>query len=386
MSASPLVIQKRRKSVVRRMAKVDRTAEALQRELLAEQDFIRLLCLERKRSERSERPFLVLLVDGEGFSATDANMSVRQQVETTLMAVTRATDVIGWYKQDARMAVLFTDLCEPPTAAVSAIQTRIESGIRSEIPEDTKIKISFHLFPESKGSESGEGSDLTMYPDLKRREESKRLTHSIKRCVDIVGSLLALILLSPIILAVTLAVKFTSKGPALFRQTRLGQYSRPFTFLKFRSMYVDCDPNIHEQYISTFIKGGADGHHSTENGTAVFKIKNDPRVTPVGRFLRKSSLDELPQLINVLKGEMSLVGPRPPVPYEVERYNSWHRRRIIEAKPGITGLWQVTGRSRTTFDEMVRLDLKYAEEASILLDLKILLRTPGAVLSGEGAY
>jgi lipopolysaccharide/colanic/teichoic acid biosynthesis glycosyltransferase len=113
---------------------------------------------------------------------------------------------------------------------------------------------------------------------------------------------------------------------------------------------------------------------------------NDPRMTPVGRLLRKTSLDELPQLINVLRGEMSLVGPRPPVPYEYERYSAWHKRRIIETKPGITGLWQVSGRSRTTFDQMVRLDLEYARTWSIWVDLKILLRTPAAIVSGEGAY
>jgi lipopolysaccharide/colanic/teichoic acid biosynthesis glycosyltransferase len=118
----------------------------------------------------------------------------------------------------------------------------------------------------------------------------------------------------------------------------------------------------------------------------IYKIVSDPRVTQTGRLLRKSSLDELPQLINVLKGEMSLVGPRPPLPYEYERYSTWHRRRLMEVKPGITGLWQVNGRSRTTFDEMVRLDLEYVRSWSIWLDLKILLRTPAAVLSGEGAY
>ena len=118
----------------------------------------------------------------------------------------------------------------------------------------------------------------------------------------------------------------------------------------------------------------------------VFKIVNDPRVTPLGHFLRRSSLDEFPQFWNVLRGEMSLVGPRPPLPYEVARYKRWHRRRVLEAKPGITGLWQVTGRSRTTFDEMVRLDLRYARSYSLWTDLKILLATPRAVCSGKGAH
>jgi len=130
---------------------------------------------------------------------------------------------------------------------------------------------------------------------------------------------------------------------------------------------------------------GASAKEDGKRRRAVFKLTNDPRITPVGRFLRRSSLDELPQLINVLRGEMSLVGPRPPVPYEVEAYALWHRRRLLEAKPGITGLWQVHGRSRVAFDDMVRLDLRYARDCSPLLDLKILLQTPKAVMSGDGA-
>jgi lipopolysaccharide/colanic/teichoic acid biosynthesis glycosyltransferase len=126
--------------------------------------------------------------------------------------------------------------------------------------------------------------------------------------------------------------------------------------------------------------------NGNENGEGVFKITNDPRITSIGKLLRRASLDELPQFINVLRGEMSLVGPRPPVAYEVEAYDVWHRRRILEAKPGITGLWQVNGRSRVKFDDMVRLDLRYAKTWSPWLDVKILLRTPGAVISGGGAY
>ena len=149
-------------------------------------------------------------------------------------------------------------------------------------------------------------------------------------------------------------------------------------------MYFRNDPKIHQDYVKQLISGKEESKRDASGG--VYKIKNDPRVTPVGRFLRKTSLDELPQFFNVLTGEMSLVGPRPPIPYEVEAYDIWHRRRFLEAKPGITGLWQVEGRSRTKFDEMVRLDLRYAKTWSPWLDIKILLRTPGAVLRGDGAY
>jgi lipopolysaccharide/colanic/teichoic acid biosynthesis glycosyltransferase len=144
------------------------------------------------------------------------------------------------------------------------------------------------------------------------------------------------------------------------------------------------DPTIHREYVRRFIAGRIDSATSLDN--RIYKISEDPRVTRFGRLLRKTSLDELPQLINVLKGEMSLVGPRPPIAYEVEAYQTWHLRRVFEAKPGITGLWQVSGRSRTTFDEMVRLDLRYARNWSFWLDLKILLQTPEAILSGKGAY
>jgi lipopolysaccharide/colanic/teichoic acid biosynthesis glycosyltransferase len=191
--------------------------------------------------------------------------------------------------------------------------------------------------------------------------------------------------LSPLLIVIAAAIKLTSKGPILFTQQRLGQYGARFTFLKFRSMYFKSDAKIHRDYVRKLISAKED-HQQPDGDKGVYKIKNDPRVTPVGGFLRKTSLDELPQFINVLMGEMSLVGPRPPIPYEVEAYDLWHRRRFLEAKPGITGLWQVEGRSRIKFDEMVRLDLKYAKTWSPWLDIKILLRTPGAVLRGDGAY
>jgi lipopolysaccharide/colanic/teichoic acid biosynthesis glycosyltransferase len=150
-------------------------------------------------------------------------------------------------------------------------------------------------------------------------------------------------------------------------------------------MYLANDESIHKQYVTQFITG-MHSSTSTLDQNGVFKIKNDPRVTKIGKWLRRTSFDELPQLLNVLCGEMSLVGPRPPVPYEVACYALWHKRRLLNVKPGVTGLWQVSGRSRVKFDDMVRLDLEYAKNWSVWLDLKILLKTPAAVLSGEGAY
>jgi lipopolysaccharide/colanic/teichoic acid biosynthesis glycosyltransferase len=191
--------------------------------------------------------------------------------------------------------------------------------------------------------------------DDPRRHTRKLLRRGAKRALDVAGSFGLLVVLAPVFAAIAAAVKLTSRGPVFFRQQRIGEAGRPFTMLKFRTMQVDADPAIHQQYVTAFIKSSAEGAPA-ESG--VFKIVNDPRVTAIGHFLRRASLDELPQFWNVLKGEMSLVGPRPPLPYEVATYKRWHRRRVLEARPGVTGLWQVTGRSRTTFEEMVRLDLR----------------------------
>ena len=201
--------------------------------------------------------------------------------------------------------------------------------------------------------------------------------------MDIIGSALILVMCAPVLLIIALAIKGSSKGPVFFRQRRVGQYGKPFTFLKFRSMYIDNDSSIHQEYVTQLIAGQAQRNSSNGNGggAGVYKLTNDPRITRVGAFLRRSSLDELPQLWNVLRGEMSLVGPRPAIPYEVAAYQTWHRRRVLEVKPGITGLWQVSGRCQLKFDEMVRLDLRYAKNWSPWLDIKILLRTPRAVLS-----
>jgi lipopolysaccharide/colanic/teichoic acid biosynthesis glycosyltransferase len=172
----------------------------------------------------------------------------------------------------------------------------------------------------------------------------------------------------------------------IFEQERLGRFGARFKCLKFRTMFTNNDPKIHQEFIQQFISGKEECGKENESQQAVYKIINDPRVTPIGAFLRKTSLDELPQFWNVLRGDMSLVGPRPPVPYEFEIYDIWHRRRVLDIKPGVTGLWQVSGRSRTRFDDMVRLDLRYCQTWSLWLDLKILISTPRAVFGGDGAY
>jgi lipopolysaccharide/colanic/teichoic acid biosynthesis glycosyltransferase len=212
--------------------------------------------------------------------------------------------------------------------------------------------------------------------------------YSLKRPLDILGALVALLLLSPLMIATAIAVKFTSPGPVIFRQTRLGRGGRPFAFYKFRSMVTGNNDQIHRDYVKSLINGEnqkVDQASGAGAATPLYKIKADPRVTRVGRFIRRTSIDELPQLFNVLKGDMSLVGPRPPLPYEAENYRSWHLRRLLDVRPGITGLWQVEGRSRVTFDEMVRMDLRYMRGCSLALDLRLLARTVLVVLRDDGA-
>lgn len=203
----------------------------------------------------------------------------------------------------------------------------------------------------------------------------------VKRLLDLMGSTIGIILYLPIFIIISICIKLTSKGPIVFSQTRLGENAKPFTFYKFRTMYVDND-RIHDQ---EFVKNLIDGKYGTIGENPTYKLKHDPRVTPFGRLLRVTSLDELPQLINVLKGDLSLVGPRPPLPYEYDNYKEWHKERL-SIKPGITGLWQVTGRSSTTFDEMVQLDIEYVRKHSLILDIKILIKTMYVVISGKGAY
>jgi exopolysaccharide biosynthesis polyprenyl glycosylphosphotransferase len=356
--------------------------------LISEELFTKLLSLERKRSERSRKQFVLMLVDAWEILRTDRREVALEQMAAALSLSTRETDIRGWYREDSVVGVILTEFGSADmSSALDTVFCKVNSALRDnlETGQMKEIYISFHVFPDNLRIQRGGSADFSLYPDFRQEDETKKATRLIKRAIDIAGSLTALILLSPLLFAVAIAIKLTSKGPTLFKQTRVGQYGGRFTFLKFRSMYFGNDPRIHQDYVARLISGGNDGKQGDANG-GVYKIKDDPRITPVGKFLRKTSLDELPQFINVLKGEMSLVGPRPPIPYEVEVYDVWHRRRFLEVKPGITGLWQVKGRSRTKFEDMVRLDLQYARTWSLGLDFKILLETPRAVFFRGGAY
>ena len=216
------------------------------------------------------------------------------------------------------------------------------------------------------------------------REPLSNAARIAKRIFDIAIALFALALLSPLWLIVMLFIKVDSKGPVFYKQERVGMDGRLFLFYKFRTMLVGADDATHREYLKQYIAGD-DSTNLGGEAKPVYKLRGDARVTRLGFVLRRSSLDELPQLFNVLRGDMSIVGPRPPIPYEVEAYELWHRKRL-DMKPGLTGLWQVSGRNRLPFEEMVRLDLFYIENWSMLLDLKILLRTLPVMLRGDDAY
>jgi lipopolysaccharide/colanic/teichoic acid biosynthesis glycosyltransferase len=223
-------------------------------------------------------------------------------------------------------------------------------------------------------------------PSIAAAREGRLLDGAI-RALDILGSLALLVLLAPVLIAIAFVIRIDSPGPALFRQRRLGRNVEPFTTHKFRTMYDGVAHDRHREFVIALIDGRdhMEDESDEEPAAAYFKMVGDPRVTRFGRILRRSSLDELPQLWNVLRGEMSLVGPRPPIQYEVEHYPPhWFARFAV--KPGITGLWQVSGRSEVTLEEMVRLDVEYARRRSTWLNVTILARTLPAVLSRRGAW
>lgn len=348
--------------------------------------FHHMLRIERKRTERSRAPFLLLLIDISELQGGKRSSQLLEKMKGVLISCSRETDISGWYEENNVMGAILTEMVSVNESSIESIlcnlHNRISMALDAELVK--KIKVSFHVFPEHNGgSRTNDGLfNIALYPDLSKPGASRQAISPAKKLMDILGSLFALVCLSPLLLIIAAAIKYTSDGPVFFKQERMGLNGGIFTFLKFRSMYTDCDSDRHREYIKKYIGEGKDD----KDAPGVYKICNDPRVTPLGRFLRKTSLDELPQFINVMKGDMSLVGPRPPIPYEIELYDIWHRRRLLSVKPGITGLWQVTGRSSTTFDEMVRLDLRYVNEWSSWLDIKLLLKTPWVILTGKGGY
>ena len=343
--------------------------------ILGESTFKDALVRERKRADRFDAPFAVLVVDRSD-AGTDA--SSWGSILRAVSAVKRDVDAVGWLERGSVLGLLLPDATQK---SVAKVMHQLRREIAKRLGDRTLSAVSVRLY----GHRVGAGPEGVTLPPVdllveafvpERRHPGRDFA---KRALDIAGSLGLLLLFSPALLLTWAVVKRTSPGPVLHRQVRIGRRGEPFTMYKFRTMYVNAGHGVHHDYMTWFIQSSG---RTPRTGDEVFKLTNDPRITRPGRFLRKSSLDEVPQFWNVLRGDMSLVGPRPPLPFEVENYQPWHRRRVLDAKPGITGAWQVKGRSRTTFDEMVRMDLEYARTHSLWADIRILAATPRAMFKG----
>ena len=349
--------------------------------VVSEGIFRDVLLRERKRADRSNGAFVVLLLELNG----DASSSNWRHALEALAAAKRDTDVIGWFERGRVVGLILLEAGVSDAPVCRALEDRVRGELAKRLDSTAMagVAIGVHAHPAPQAAAEKGAEPIEPLLNGLRSRNDHSFTARIKRGLDIFGSMMLLLALAPAFLVIAALIKLTSRGPVFFRQVRVGQDAKPFTILKFRTMYANADHALHRDYVSWFIQASGQAQNNGHNG--VFKMTHDPRITTVGRVLRKTSLDELPQFLNVLTGEMSLVGPRPPIPYELEQYKPWHCRRVLDAKPGITGLWQVSGRSRTTFDEMVRLDLRYARNCSVWTDIKILLATPRAVFSGKGA-
>ncbi len=356
---------------------------------LDEETFQAIVGLERRRAERSRKPFVLMLLDTSALLRDGNSRQLLDQITSAVGAATRETDFVGWYKQNSILGAVFIEVNDWENIPVTQLLlAKVVKALHAHMNRQavSRIIVSAHLFPEDASTGGSDTlADEKLYPDINHRSLPRQSSLLVKRVIDVAVSLVLLLLLSPLFAAIAVAIKLTSEGPIFFAQERMGQFGSRFKCIKFRTMYTDSDPKIHREYVENFIAGKANGAKNGD-GSVVYKITDDPRVTTVGKLLRKLSIDELPQFWNVLRGDMSLVGPRPPLPYEFRVYDIWHRRRVLELKPGVTGLWQVSGRSRTSFDDMVRLDLRYSQSWSLWLDLKILAATPRAVFTGDGAY
>jgi len=347
------------------------------REIGTESDFADAVRRERKRCDRGDGSLLLVLAS----TSEPTGASLRELAALWLEQV-RETDHIAWQHTSLVLGILVTDVNRSARElAAASIRQRLDESLnRIRAGAADGIACSLHFYPADRGDLPLRAGD-PFYHDLVVHDRSVRSALAVKRTFDVAIAVTGLLAFAPLLLLIALAVKLSSPGPVLFRQHRLGQSGRAFNFLKFRTMHAGADGRVHKLFVTKLIRGDIESRT-----LGVYKISSDPRVTRIGRWLRKASLDELPQLWNVLKGDMSVVGPRPPITYEVEQYDRWHRSRVLAVKPGMTGLWQVNGRSRVKFDDMVRLDLRYAREWSLWLDLKILVKTPSVVLSGAGAY
>jgi lipopolysaccharide/colanic/teichoic acid biosynthesis glycosyltransferase len=338
-------------------------------------EFLGRLRHEKRRADRSKAALSMVL-----YSVDAAEVGSVAELLDILHGAKRETDILG-HVGDGQVAVLCPDT---DAAGISAFVRKIDGHAK-----DLHVKRVAATYPDHLFDFFASGSRVHSEIDsafLVETEGNVKQTYALKRPLDVIGAIAALCLFAPLMLIVGLAIALTSPGPVIFKQARLGRGGVPFDFYKFRSMRADGDDRIHRDFVARLITGEQQGSANEPNAAKpLFKLKSDPRITLIGRFIRKTSIDELPQLVNVLKGDMSLVGPRPPIPYEAANYQAWHLRRVLTVKPGITGLWQVEGRSKVSFNDMVRMDLRYIRDSSLAMDLKILVKTVLVVLRCEGA-
>jgi lipopolysaccharide/colanic/teichoic acid biosynthesis glycosyltransferase len=353
-------------------------SKSKEEKILPRSQFLERLRLEKRRVDRSKAPLSMIIFHFDREKMRDDGRAVRNFLASFNNDV-RETDMKGWVDDNA-LGLLLPDTDEN---GVLRCADKLANGNGNQLYSVVTATYPDQIFQKLL-SEDKVQPDL--FPlDMDDTAKPRRLQSFLKRVLDIMGSLIGLILSLPVIFVTAIAVKMTSPGPIIFKQTRLGMKGNRFFFYKFRSMYSNSDDQLHRQYVTDLIQGNLKKINQGNANQPIYKMKTDPRITKVGRILRKTSIDELPQFFNVLKGDMSLVGPRPPLPYEVEKYEPWHLRRILEVKPGITGLWQVDGRSQTSFNDMVRMDLRYALNWSLMFDMKILVKTVKAVLLPKGA-
>jgi len=348
------------------------------RPVLPEPYFLEQLHIERLRAERSGSALSLILIDpGQDRTLEEGEGAALLSLLPDCTRISDRTGIMG----SGLIALLL-----PDTGSVGARQVAdhlhqtaagLFAGLRTAtFPDQVFEHLLARLTP-----------DPALMPFLQGDETRPRpWATSAKRVMDLVGSLAGLVLLSPVMVLIALGIRLTSEGPVIFRQQRLGKGGIPFTLYKFRSLYQDSDEALHRDFVSQYIRDRLPETTQGDGTPKPYKLQHDPRITPLGRWLRRSSLDELPQLFNILRGDMSLVGPRPAIRYEAREYQAWHLRRILSMKPGLTGLWQVEGRSSTRFDDMVRLDIRYIQQWSLGLDMKILCRTLGVVLNRHGAF
>lgn len=353
----------------------------------------------RRRDEARprSRPWLVHASRSEFANFLEAEMRRAERSSATLSlaflhhadrAALAAGAVAFWPAAEAPPVVVVqadekgVALLLPGTTKAGAVKA-LEELVRAWPADDTTFVV--YTYPDDVVDSVFRGIDATHLPFLAAGASWYRRRAWLKRLLDVTGALTAATLLAPVMLIVALAVAVGSRGPIIFRQVRLGRGGRRFTLYKFRSMRHDADARLHQEHVSRLLTSTNDRDEAAGSGSWT-QIADDPRVTPVGKVLRRLKLDELPQLLNVLKGDLSLVGPRPALLYEVALYRPWHLRRLLHVKPGVTGLWQVDGGDHTTFDDMVRMDLQYVERWSNRLDLSIIMRTAGLIVHRTFEY